>query len=107
MPGRWLWTCRAGFESQLYEELAWRRAHARLLGEALVESGPIEGDPPTFARRGFPVAALASSPAEAAAALPQVPAKVQVWVPDTDQANARSAAVTPWTEVLQRPSVSM
>ena len=26
MPGRWLWTCRAGFEGHLYEELAWADA---------------------------------------------------------------------------------
>ncbi len=59
-PGRWLWTCRAGFEPHLYEELAWAGAEPRLLGEALVESEGRQGLAPAFARQGFRV--LASMP---------------------------------------------
>ena len=99
-PGRWLWTCRAGFEAQLYEELAWRRAHARILGEALLESNALTGDPPTFARMGFRVAAVVSAPTEANAALPTSPVKVQVWVPDTDRGNARGGQATAWEATL-------
>jgi 23S rRNA (cytidine2498-2'-O)-methyltransferase len=53
-PGRWVWTCRAGFEAHLYEELAWARVGPRVLGEALVESErPPKDAPPAFARLGF------------------------------------------------------
>lgn len=99
-PGRWLWTCRAGFEAPLYEELAWQRRAPRLLGPALVESDASEAEAPAFARMGFPVARLAASPAEAAAALPSWPAHVQAWVPDTDAANARSGEALAWAETV-------
>ena len=35
-PGSWLWTCRAGFEGPLFEELAWGKKNPVLLGPALV-----------------------------------------------------------------------
>src|SRR4051794_4004612 len=52
---RQLWTCRAGFEAHLFEELAWAGAHPRLLGPALVESDPRRGLAPVFGRMGFRV----------------------------------------------------
>lgn len=105
-PGTWLWTCRAGFEAQLYEELAWGKKRPILLGPALICSDPFTGEnplpqPPTFARMGFPIAAVVRSPAEAAEALPDEPTKVQVWVPDTDVANARAGEAAAWADTLQ------
>jgi 23S rRNA (cytidine2498-2'-O)-methyltransferase len=99
-PGRWLWTCRAGFEAQLFEELAWQQRAPRLLGPALVESDAPGEVPPAFARMGFPVARVVATPAEAAAALPGGPAHVQVWVPDTDEGNARSGEAAAWAETI-------
>jgi 23S rRNA (cytidine2498-2'-O)-methyltransferase len=60
-PGRWLWTCRAGFEPYLFEELAWAGASPRMLGEVLVESEKCPAEPPAFARTGIRI--LASFPA--------------------------------------------
>jgi 23S rRNA (cytidine2498-2'-O)-methyltransferase len=97
-PGRWLWTCRAGFEAQLYEELAWKKVAPRLLGPALVESDALTTDAPAFARMGFLVTHVVRSPAEAAAALPARALYVQAWVPDTDAANARSSEALTWSE---------
>ena len=53
-----LWTCRAGFEAALYEELAWAEAHPRLLGPALLESESAPRVPPAFGRMGFKVQAV-------------------------------------------------
>ncbi|WP_081713688.1 23S rRNA (cytidine(2498)-2'-O)-methyltransferase RlmM [Cystobacter fuscus] len=61
-PDRWLWTCRAGFESHLFEELAWAGASPRMLGEVLVESETRPSEPPVFARTGIRV--LTSLPSE-------------------------------------------
>jgi len=99
-PGRWLWTCRAGFEAQLYEELAWKKAAPRLLGPALIESDEVTGEAPAFARMGFKVSRVVGSPAEADAVLPRSPLWVQAWVPDTDAANARSGEALAWAESL-------
>lgn len=99
-PGRWLWTCRAGFEAPLFEELAWQKRAPKLLGPALVESDAPGELPPAFARMGFPVSRVVATPAEAAAALPSWPAHVQVWVPDTDAGNARSGEAAAWAETI-------
>lgn len=104
-PGQWLWTCRAGFEGQLYEELAWGKKSPVLLGPALVSSLPFTGEnpmklPPTFARVGFLISDVVRSPADAAAALPDEPTKVQVWVPDTDVANARAGEAAAWADTI-------
>jgi 23S rRNA (cytidine2498-2'-O)-methyltransferase len=100
-PGRWLWTCRVGFEPHLYEELAWAGAEPRLLGEALVESEGRQGLAPAFARLGMRVVAsfpseapetLAASVAKAVAALPPpTPLVLQAFTPDTPQGNALAA----------------
>jgi 23S rRNA (cytidine2498-2'-O)-methyltransferase len=96
-PGRWLWTCRVGFEPHLYEELAWAGAEPRLLGEALVESDGKQGLAPAFARQGLRVLAsfpreasgLAATVAQAVAALPPpAPLVLQAFTPDTPQGNA-------------------
>ena len=84
--GRWLWTCRAGFEGHLYEELAWQKAQPKLLGPALVESEAPKSAP-AFARQGFVVDA--SGPLEALHA-PRGPGHLQAWVPDTDDGNRLS-----------------
>ncbi|MDP2270312.1 MAG: SAM-dependent methyltransferase [Archangium sp.] len=104
-PGHWLWTCRAGFEAQLYEELAWGKKNPILLGPSLIASAPFTGEnplprPPTFARMGFLVTDIVRSPADAAGALPDEPTKVQVWVPDTDVANARAGEATAWADTI-------
>ncbi|MEW5741412.1 MAG: SAM-dependent methyltransferase [Myxococcota bacterium] len=99
-PGRWLWTCRAGFEAPLYEELAWQKRQPRLLGPALVESDAPADAPPAFARMGFPVGRLATTPSDADAALPALPLCLQVWVPDTEAANARTSEALAWNDAL-------
>jgi 23S rRNA (cytidine2498-2'-O)-methyltransferase len=82
--GRWLWTCRAGFEAHLFEELAWQRGDPRMLGPALVESDAVK-DAPAFARVGFPVRQVTASTSEVT--LPAEPFVLQVWAPDTDEGN--------------------
>lgn len=91
-PGRWLWTCRAGFEAHLFEELAWAAGAPRLLGPALVES-VWPKSPPAFARMGFRVGAAVAKPLEVAAselalaveeAAHGQPFHLQVWAPDAD-----------------------
>jgi 23S rRNA (cytidine2498-2'-O)-methyltransferase len=104
-PGSWLWTCRAGFEAQLYEELAWGKKSPILLGPALIASEPFTGEnplpqPPTFARMGFLISDVVRTPVDAAAALPDEPCRVQVWVPDTDVANARSGEAVAWQDTI-------
>ncbi|MFO0599537.1 MAG: SAM-dependent methyltransferase [Myxococcaceae bacterium] len=104
-PGTWLWTCRAGFEPQLYEELAWGKKRPILLGPALIASDPYTGENPlpqhpTFARMGFPISTVVRTPLEAAEALPDEPTKVQVWVPDTDVANARAGEALAWSDTI-------
>jgi 23S rRNA (cytidine2498-2'-O)-methyltransferase len=105
-PGQWLWTCRQGFEAQLYEELAWGKKRPILLGAGLLASEPFTGEPPlrdfpAFARMGFPVSAVVRTPAEAAAALPPEPTRVQAWVPDTDAGNARASEAAVWADTVK------
>lgn len=97
--GQWVWTCRAGFEAQLFEELAWAKAQPEALGQALFTSRAV-AQPPVFARMGFPVSAVVRTAADAARALPQRPALVQVWVPDTDAGNARAGEAKTWQDAL-------
>ncbi|MDY7230434.1 23S rRNA (cytidine(2498)-2'-O)-methyltransferase RlmM [Hyalangium rubrum] len=105
--GRWVWTCRAGFEPHLYEELAWAGAQPRPLGEALVESEGQQGLAPAFARLGFQVLAstseealepLATLVADVVAALrPGSPLVLQAFTPDTPRGNA----LAPQAEALR------
>jgi 23S rRNA (cytidine2498-2'-O)-methyltransferase len=100
-PGRWLWTCRAGFEGHLFEELAWAKSSPRLLGAGLVESsGAPKGPAPAFGRMGFVVDAVVRTPAEAAKALGREPLVLQCWAADTDEGNALSGEVDAWTSTL-------
>ena len=108
--GRWLWTCRVGFEAHLYEELAWAGAEPRLLGEALVESEGQQGLAPAFARQGFRVLAsfprespeLAATLAKAVAALPpSAPLVLQAFTPDTPQGNALAAEAEALREAVR------
>ncbi|SET17093.1 23S rRNA (cytidine2498-2'-O)-methyltransferase [Stigmatella erecta] len=97
-PDRWLWTCRAGFEPHLFEELAWAGAAPRLLGEALIESDGAPGLAPAFARQGMRVLASFPSPspglsadalARSVAARPRgSPLVLQAYTPDTPSGNA-------------------
>ncbi len=99
--GSWLWTCRAGFEAQLYEELAWLKLRPTLVAHAVVSSLPPGETLPTFARMGFVVSAVVDSPRAACEALPQAEAmKVQVWAPDTDAGNARSGSCSAWEATI-------
>jgi 23S rRNA (cytidine2498-2'-O)-methyltransferase len=110
-PGRWLWTCRVGFEPHLYEELAWTEAEPRLLGEALVESEGRQGLAPAFARLGLRVMAsfppeapetLAATVAKAVAALPpNAPLVLQAFTPDTPQGNALATQAESLREAVQ------
>ncbi|MBZ4416765.1 23S rRNA (cytidine(2498)-2'-O)-methyltransferase RlmM [Myxococcus sp. RHSTA-1-4] len=100
-PGHWLWTCRAGFEPHLYEELEWAGAHPRLLGEALVESEAVPGLSPAFARAGYRVVVslgvktpeeTAEAAARAVTSLPgHGPWVVQAFTPDTPRGNTLTA----------------
>ncbi|XXF80075.1 23S rRNA (cytidine(2498)-2'-O)-methyltransferase RlmM [Myxococcaceae bacterium GXIMD 01537] len=110
-PGRWLWTCRAGFEAHLFEELAWAGAGPRLLGEALVESAERPEPAPAFARAGYPVLAslegsapdaLAADAARAVARLPgQKPLVLQAFTPDTPAGNALSPTAEALREAVR------
>ncbi len=98
--GSWVWTCRAGFEGQLFEELAWAGARPTLLGAGLVESALRPSQAPAFGRFVFRVTEVWARPlgewsgaalAEAAVrAVGQGPFHLQGWTPDTDAANAFS-----------------
>lgn len=98
--GTWVWTCRAGSEGQLYEELAWARAAPQLLAPGLVASKPLTGAPPAFARTGFPLAGVAATATEALALLPAEPLKLQVWSADTPAGNALSRDCAAWQASL-------
>ncbi|GEN10955.1 23S rRNA (cytidine2498-2'-O)-methyltransferase [Myxococcus fulvus] len=97
VAGRWLWTCRAGFESHLFEELAWAGAAPRLLGDALVESERSPSPPPAFARAGYQVVAslppgapevLAEAAARSIGVLPGAgPWVLQSFTPDSPRGN--------------------
>jgi 23S rRNA (cytidine2498-2'-O)-methyltransferase len=95
--GSWLWTCRDGFETHLYEELA--RAHAvpELLGGGLVSSAKRPAVDPAFARTGFLVRARAQGPLDAAVEalaerLARVgPVTVRAWSADTEEGRGLSA----------------
>jgi 23S rRNA (cytidine2498-2'-O)-methyltransferase len=109
--GQWLWTCRAGFEEHLYEELAWAGAEPRLLGEALVESQGVHGLAPAFARQGSKVVTslrqealepLAPLVAQAVAALPSAsPLVLQAFTPDTPKGNALAAQAEALQEAVR------
>ena len=109
--GRWLWTCRAGFEPHLYEELAWAETDPRVLGEALVESEGQQGLAPAFARQGCRVLAsfqqealdsLAAAVAQRVAALPPPsPLVLQAFTPDTPQGNALAAQAEALREAVR------
>lgn len=108
--GRWVWTCRVGFEPHLFEELAWAGAEPRVLGEALVESEGKQGLAPAFARQGFRVLAsfpaagpeLGHSVAQAVAALPASgPIVLQAFTPDTPRGNALAAEAEALREAVR------
>lgn len=98
----WLWTCRAGFDAQLFEELAWAKAQPVRVADALIASARAPAVAPTFARTGFPISGVASSAEAAAALLPPEPCHVQVWVSDTDAGNRLGALAAHWSERLEQ-----
>jgi 23S rRNA (cytidine2498-2'-O)-methyltransferase len=95
--GSWLWTCRAGFEAHLFEELT--RAHAvpEVLGAGLVSSAKRPPVDPAFARTGFCVRARAEGPLDAAVAslagrLARAgPVTLRAWSADTEEGRGLSA----------------
>lgn len=100
-PRRWLWTCRAGFEAALFEELAWLRCKPRLLGASFVESGPPPRERPAFGRMGFPVTGLAATPADAHALLADATGALQVWAADSDAAQPLALEVAAWRQAIE------
>jgi 23S rRNA (cytidine2498-2'-O)-methyltransferase len=121
-PGRFLWTCRAGFEAHLFEELVWAKAAPRLVAEALVESDAPPGLVPAFARTGFRVLEAwaqegAPAPAQLAERMRRVlgdkPLALQAFTPDTPAGNLLTgeaealrealAAALPAGQVLAEP----
>jgi 23S rRNA (cytidine2498-2'-O)-methyltransferase len=115
-PGEWLFTTRPGAERDLMEELFYAddRSLPRLVAPSLVASMRKPGEP-AFARQGFKVHTVVVAPdlsravasALAATGGPQ-PWALDVWVPDSDDANrmaarAQSLAATariegPWAD---------
>jgi 23S rRNA (cytidine2498-2'-O)-methyltransferase len=108
--GRYVWTCRAGFEAHLFEELAWAGATPRLLGPALVESDARPGLQPVFGRVGFrAVTSLeagdepASSERIASELVKSAPDRalhVQGWAVDEPRSLARSAEAEALAEAV-------
>ena len=105
-PGKLLWTCRAGFEGHLFEELAWASAHPRLLGPALVETDPLVRTEPAFGRMAFTVLAstpTAPAPGEAAGRLLSASkgaVHVQGWPVDVPEALTGAAEVDALAEAV-------
>ena len=60
--GEWLWTCRAGFESDLGEELSALRVSARMVEPGLVAGSKCPPGELSFARQGLPVQAAFAVP---------------------------------------------
>lgn len=95
--GRWLWTTRAGFESDLLAELRLTLGANRATqsGQGIVYSEgaptfPSGGIDLTFARQGFRVLGPARAIADCVALLEphlKVDWDLAVWTPDTDQHN--------------------
>jgi 23S rRNA (cytidine2498-2'-O)-methyltransferase len=89
--GSWLWTCRAGFEAHLFEELVRARCSPELLGQGLVASAQRPRTDAAFARTGFLVRARAPGPVQAAveALAPRLarqgPLTLRVWTADTEE----------------------
>lgn len=98
--GEWLWTCRAGSERDVIEELELHGVDARVAQPGLVASQrrptvrrngkPVEIEL-TFARQGLPIEALAATDADAIADLlvPKLKrlAALHVFSPDSDAGN--------------------
>lgn len=106
-PNRYLWTCRAGFEGHLFEELAWLGAHPKMIGPALVESDARKNLRPAFGRAGFKVlwAGRQLPTAEAcaerlAAAAGRARVHVQGWAVDEPSSLPRSSAVEAMAEQI-------
>lgn len=95
--GSWLWTCRAGFETHLHEELALARAVPEVLGAGLVASAKRPRTDAAFARTGFLVRARAPGPVDAAAPVlagrlaREGALTVRVWSADTEEGQKLSA----------------
>jgi 23S rRNA (cytidine2498-2'-O)-methyltransferase len=111
-PGRFLWTCRSGFEPHLFEELAWAGCAPRLLGPALVEADVKTDLQPAFGRSGFEVLTV-WSPSQGADILRGVAAQLQkrsrgrplllqAWAPDADPYHRFSPLVDEWTDRLRQ-----
>ena len=113
--GQWLWTCRAGYEPELIEELTSHNAALQpiVVGPALVATRSVPGVDetmlqPAFARQSMPVQHLLEARTSAAleaptttalrAIAPEGPWALHVWVADSDATNplARTA------DLLQR-----
>lgn len=88
MTADFLWTCRAGFESDLAEEIS-----GRVLAPALARGRTPKGRLPTFGRQGLPIQAEVAP--NAGECLPLVRQRLgagafglHVWVPDSDAGNS-------------------
>jgi 23S rRNA (cytidine2498-2'-O)-methyltransferase len=89
--GSWLWTCRVGFETHLFLELARTKSLPEVLGPGLVASARRPAQDAAFARTGFLVRARASGPLAAlvAALAPRLaragPLTVRAWSADSEE----------------------
>ncbi len=100
--GEWLFTCRAGFEPYLFEELHLQRARPRLLGPGLVAADRLSSA--TFARAAFEVVTVASGSAEASEALKGAGRlHLQAWTADTDAGNRLAGRAQQLLAALQAP----
>lgn len=101
-PKKHLYTCRAGFEPQLFEELAWANAAPRLLGAGWVEGTKVE-PPPAFARMGFEVLGVFTEPSHALSLFDgQRPLHLQAWTADTDPGNRLSQRAQALKDALDK-----
>ncbi len=93
----WLWTCRAGFESHLQQELTLLGSVPEVLAPGFVASAQRPKRELAFARAGFLVRARAEGPVEAVvkALAPRLahagPLTVRAWAADTEEGQKLSA----------------
>jgi 23S rRNA (cytidine2498-2'-O)-methyltransferase len=99
--GEWIFTCRAGYESTLLEELKSQKCKPKLWAESVVVAAAFPKAALVFCRMAFQVKTVCDSLASVRGALPKFRTCVQVWTPDSDAGNKRSSEAHDWSEALR------
>jgi 23S rRNA (cytidine2498-2'-O)-methyltransferase len=88
-----VWTCRAGFEASLYEELAWAGTMPSVLGKAWLQADPKPMPAPAFGRFGFQALWVLDAPPPPVSSAQRLldaangrPLSIQSWTLDTPRA---------------------